>query len=269
MEFKNKQFDGSYEVATIDIYNNNELFKGILYYPPVSFPKPYPVIIYFHGFPQLFTLQELVKRYQYLLDYGYAFITFNFRGYRYSEGKVSIKSQVSDALKITEFIETMASDNVFNPTNINIIAHDFGAYIALILSSKIGIVNKLILISPILDLKKHIYSNDFPKTLSYINRFLPGNINGIQNINDFIEYTKAELDNDEYQIERFIKNLKYKKLKILIGENDKLTPISEVKKMINQIEIGSELFIIENMDHDCVNENKLEILNQEILDFFK
>ncbi len=36
MEFKNKQFDGRYEISGIDIYNEGELFKGVLYFPPES-----------------------------------------------------------------------------------------------------------------------------------------------------------------------------------------------------------------------------------------
>ena len=91
MEFKEKQYDGPYEVSGIDIYNDGELFKGVLYYPPESYKKPYPLIIYFHGFPQLFSLQEIVKTYSFLLNMGLAFIVFDFRGYRFSEGKISIK----------------------------------------------------------------------------------------------------------------------------------------------------------------------------------
>ena len=104
MEFKEKQYDGPYEVAGMDITNQGETFKGVIYFPPESFKKPYPLVIYFHGFPQIFTLQEIVRSYRFLLDLGYSFITFNFRGYRYSQGKVSIKSQVSDALSVVEFI---------------------------------------------------------------------------------------------------------------------------------------------------------------------
>ncbi len=269
MEFKNKQFDGPYEVASLDIYNEDELFKGMLYYPPVSFQKPYPVIIYFHGFPQLFSLQEIVRSYQYLLDIGFAFITFNFRGYRYSEGKISIKSQVADAYKIINFINSMSNNDIFNLTNVNIIAHDFGAYIALILCSQINAITKLLLISPILDLKKHICDENFPKVLNYINRFLPGNVKGISNINEFINLIKKELSQKEYQIRNFIHHLKIKKLKIVVGNVDKITPISEVKDIMKNSNKEYELVMIDNMDHDAIEEGDLLKINKEVNDFFK
>lgn len=269
MEFKNRQFDGPYEVASLDIYNKDELFKGVLYYPPVSFKKPYPVIIYFHGFPQLFTLQDIVKRYQFLLDTGFAFIAFNFRGYRYAEGKVSIKSQVADAYKVIDFINTMANNDIFNLTNVNIIAHDFGAYIALILCSQINAITKLLLISPILDLKKHIYDENFHKVLSYINRFLPGNVKGISSANEFIDLIKKELSQKEYQIRNFINHLKIKKLKIVIGDTDKITPISEVKDIMKDSNKEYELIMIDNMDHDIIEEGDLVKINKEVKIFFK
>lgn len=269
MEFKKKQFDGPYEVASLDIYVEDELFKGLLYYPPISFQKPYPVIIYFHGFPQLFPLQEIVRSYHYLLDIGYAFITFNFRGYRYSEGEVSIKSQVADAYKIIDFINSMAKNDIFNLTNVNIIGHDFGAYIALILCSQINCITKLLLITPIIDVKKHIYDDNFPQVLNYINRFLPGNVKGISNINEFINLIKMELSQKKYQIRYFINHLTIKKLKIVIGNVDKITPISAVEEVMHNSNIDYELALIENMDHDIIYEEDLLKIKKEIRKFFE
>ncbi len=269
MEFSKKEYDGEYEVSEFQINNEGQILRGLLYFPVEKYEKPYPIVIYFHGFPQLFTLTELTKKYESLLNLGYSFMTFNFRGYRFSEGRISIKSQVSDALKVIEFVKIMAKNDIFNINDVNILSHDFGTYIALILCSKVYIVNRLMLVSPILDLKKHVYGDEFPKALGYINRFLPGNINGIENINDFLELTKNELKIDEFKIEKFIRNLKIRKFKIITGESDKITPLSEVNRIIEQVKIDSELFIIEKMDHDYVNEDDLEILNREIFNFFK
>ncbi|MFX1313409.1 MAG: alpha/beta hydrolase family protein, partial [Promethearchaeota archaeon] len=132
MEFTEKQFDGPYEVCGVDIKNQGEVFRGLLYFPPKSFTKPYPIILYFHGFPQLFTLKEIIKDHKYLLDIGYSLFAFNFRGYRFSEGNVSLQSQVSDGFKSIEFVELMVKENIFNENDINIIGHDIGAFIALL-----------------------------------------------------------------------------------------------------------------------------------------
>ena len=270
MEFKEKQFDGPYEVAQVEINNKGETYKGLLYLPPESFKKPYPLVIYFHGFPQLFPLQEIVKSYNYILNMGIAFMIFNFRGYRYSDGQVSIKGQFSDAIKIIKFTEKLADNGMFDLKNINIIAHDFGAYIALILCSKNKLINKLLLISPILNIERHVYSEDFKKALNYINRFLPGNINiGIDNVENFIKKTKDELTKKDFKIGTIIKRLKNKKLIIIIGEIDKITPISEVKNIIRNSNIIPEIVIIKGMDHECIEDEDLEVVKIKIEDIFR
>lgn len=266
LEFENKQFDGPYEVSEIQI---NKMLRGMLYFPPESFKKPYPLVIYFHGFPQLFPLIEIIKRYKFMLDIGYAFIVFNFRGYRYNEGKISISSHVLDGQKIIEFVNVMAKKEIFNINNINIIAHDFGAYIALILCSKVRVVNKLLLVSPILELKKKVYGEDFKKVLQYINRFLPGNVQGIENIEEFIQMTKNELSKEEFQIEKCIPKLKNKQLKIIIGEIDKVTPIVEVNRILKGANITPDIFIMNGMDHECIEDEDFKKLNEEVLKFFK
>jgi len=269
LAFKRKQYDGPYEISEIEIQNEGEIFRGLLYFPPKAFKKPYSLIIYFHGFPQLFTFKEIVKEHSYLLDMGYAFLVFNFRGYRFSEGKVSIKSQVFDSLKIIEFVKLMDQKSIINLKDTNLIAHDFGAYIALLVSSKTKLINKILLISPIINLKKHVYSKEFAKTLAYINRFLVGNVIGIENIDKFIEMTKKELNHKEFQINESISRLKINEFKIIIGENDKITPLTEIESIKQAANITPSIFVIKGMDHECMEDNEIKKLKLEIQHFFK
>ena len=246
------------------------MFKGILYFPPESYSKPYPVILYFHGFPQLFALQEIVKKYQYLLDAGFAFLAINFRGYRHSEGKVSLSSQVSDGLTLVQFAKKMAKKTYFNLEHINILAHDIGAYIALLVCAKTSVVNKLLLLTPILDLERHVNDNSFVKTLKYINRFLPGNVQGVERIDEFIAMTKSELTREEFRLEMALNHLKVNRLKIILGEEDKITPLSELD-VFNKIEssnIKIKRCIIETMDHEPYEEEHIQQINEQIQDFF-
>ncbi|MFX1314303.1 MAG: alpha/beta hydrolase family protein [Promethearchaeota archaeon] len=269
LEFKEKQFDGPYEVSEIQINNEGQIFRGFLYFPPERFNKPYPVIIYFHGFPHLFTLKEIVKKYNFLLNLGYSLIVFNFRGYRFSEGKVSIRNQVSDGIKLIEFVDLMAKNEIFNLKEVSIIGYEFGAYIALILCSKVKIINKLLLINPVLDIRRHVYSENFLKILNYINRFLPGNIHGIENIEQFVKFTKKELENQEFQIENVIHQIKCKKLKIIIREVNTINYISEVKRIVkNLIKINIETKVSKNIDNNICFEEDSKIFNHEVELFF-
>ncbi|MHA1151021.1 MAG: alpha/beta hydrolase family protein [Promethearchaeota archaeon] len=268
MEFKEKEYDGPYEVCGLDLYCEDELFNGVLYYPPVQFQKPYPLIVFFHGFPQLFTLQKIIRDHDFLLDKGYAFIAFNFRGYRYSEGTISIKNQVKDVLKVFEFVEKMSSHHIFDQDNINIIAHDFGAYIALILSSKLNYLNQLLLVSPIINPQRFVYSEEFPKVLHYLNRFLPGNVKGIGKPEEFIKKAKNELSEEEFQIHKIADKFHYKKLKILIGSNDKISEVSEINNYFKDVILQPDLQIIQNMEHECIDYEEFDELKELVDSFF-
>lgn len=269
MEFKEKQYDGPYEISEVEIQNEGQVFRGIIYFPPESYRKPYPLIIYFHDFPQLFTLKEIVVEHQYVLEMGFAFLVFNRRGYNYSEGSVSIVSQASDSLKIIEFVQIMSKLGYFDIYNINILAKGFGSYIALNLCSQIQIINKLLLLSPILDLEKHVNNENFSRSLNYINQFLANHIQGIENVNQFIEITKAELKQKKYKIYDFINSIKYNQLKIILGDLDKATPLSEVKQILKNHMKNIDLVIIANMDHDCTDDDDYSRTNREIKIFFQ
>jgi len=268
LTFEKKQYDGEYEVCGIDIDVKGELFNGVLYYPPTSFNKPYPIVIYFHSFPFTQSLQEIVRNYRYILDMGYALIVFNFRGYGYSQGRISIESQVLDAKMVLNFVKQMFPHNIFDQDNINILAHDFGAYIALLLCSKERIINKLVLLTPILDVKRHVYDDEFLKVLYYMNRFYPGHMRGIEDVDNFVKIAKKELSKKAFQIEKAIQKLKVNKIRVIIGDSDKITPLSEVNEILKYSNIEPELIFIEGMDHEIMSEEDSEKINEYIKEFF-
>ena len=204
------------------------------------------------------------------MDLGYAFIVVNFRGYRYSEGKISLTSQFSDGLKLLEFAEKMAEKRYFLRDDLNIIAHDLGAYIALLVCSTLSVINKLLLISPILNLPKLIKGLEFERTLYYINKFLPGNVKGIENPQEFIKMTRNELSKKEFQLEDRLSNLKVNDLKVIIGEKDDITPLSELEIIGKYLSSGLSMqkVIIGLMDHDPIEENELLTIKKEVLTFF-
>lgn len=269
MEFKEKQYDGPYEVVGLDMRIDNEEFKGVIYYPPDKYDKPVPVIIYFHGFPQLFSLPEIVKKYSYLLDMGNAFIAFNFRGYRYSHGRVSICSQTVDGLEVLNFVEQISSNGLLDLNDVNLIAEDFGAYIALLISSRVHFINKLLLINPILDLNRQIESDGFIRMLEYTNRFLPGNVKGIEDIDEFVKLTREELTRNECDLSHHVKDLKINSLKVIIGENNHVAPLHEIEAIMEKSNVSPEIKIIKDMEHEIIVDEENEDLTWEIQNFFK
>ena len=162
----------------------------------------------------------------------------------------------------------MVERKIFDVHDINIIAHDFGAYIGLIVCSDTEIINRILLLSPILDLKKHVDNDEFKKALSYINRFLPGLVRGIEQVEDFIKLTKDELLKEEFQIENFIKKLNTRGFKIIIGDVDKITPLLEVNNFAQKANIVPEITVVKGMDHSAFKDEEIQQIHEEIKKFF-
>jgi len=266
--FKEKIFDGPYEVVEIQITNEGKNFRGIIYFPDKNkFKKPFPVIIYFQGFPQILPFFHIIQELKYLLNLGFAIILVYLRGYKFSEGTISIQGQISDGLKIIDFLELMAKKSVIDNKYINILARDFGAFISLAISSKIDKINYLGILNPILDVSKHIESKKFHETLNYINKFLPGMIHGIENVDKFIKNTIIELR--DYPIQKIISHLNAKKIMVILGEKDKITPLEEFYRIFNNCNVSFIEVIIDKMEHEPAFEIEKNLIEQEFSTFFK
>ncbi|MHA1805701.1 MAG: alpha/beta hydrolase family protein [Promethearchaeota archaeon] len=263
MEFSEKQFDGPYEVIGIEINIEGEMLRGVLYLPPSPYEKPHPIIIYFHGFPQLTPFQDIAKEYSFLLNMGYVLLIFNFRGYQISDGKVSLKSQLQDAFHVLIFTNKLAEESLIQKENINIIAHDLGGFIACI-CCKERPINKLLLLNPILNLSRHVHDERFKDSLKYINHFLPGHVRGIEDVEYFVKMTKEELSDLQFKFD----TLRVNEFLIILGDNDKITPLSEVNAVFHEINQKFKLITIPNMDHECLNDEELEQMKKEIKKFF-
>ena len=124
------------------------------------------------------------------------------------------------------------------------------------------------LLSPILDLQRHIESEEFIKALSYINRFLPGSVKGIDNIPDFIKMTKKELSKKDHKIEKVIQRLKNKELKVITGGTDKITPVVEVERVFKKCNISPQIIIIDSMEHESIDEEVMEKVETELKNYF-
>ncbi|MEJ2248957.1 MAG: hypothetical protein P8Y97_04765 [Candidatus Lokiarchaeota archaeon] len=159
----------------------------------------------------------------------------------------------------------MSDEKIFNLSNVNLIAEDFGAFTAINVCARKSLIKKLILVSPLLNIKKFIYKEEFRRTLEYINRFLPKNIAGIENIDEFIELTKSELEIGNYNPGKSIQNLKVRDLLVIIGQIDKFVSHSEIKNIFKNSNVVPDIEIIPNMDQIPFNEDEIKTLKNKIL----
>ncbi|GAH37031.1 unnamed protein product, partial [marine sediment metagenome] len=77
------------------------------------------------------------------------------------------------------------------------------------------------------------------------------------------------LKTKSYQIKEVLKQLNCKTLRIVIGNLDKITPVNEITEIVQNSINNLDLVIIDNMDHEIIQEEEVEKIHEEIKNFFK
>ncbi|MHA1677609.1 MAG: hypothetical protein ACTSW3_02380, partial [Promethearchaeota archaeon] len=107
------------------------------------------------------------------------------------------------------------------------------------------------------------------ETLQYINKFLPGNVSGIENVEEFIKKTKEELKKDDFNLNDILGKVKCNHVKIIWGEKDKLTSFEEIEFVLKNINANKSLTKIKSMDHYLIDDAEINEVKVEIIKFFK
>lgn len=82
----------------VEFYSENNLLKGVLYYPPLETNRLYPAIILCHGFAGVkeLLLPAFAKKFS---DNGFIVLTFDYSGFGESEGE---KGKIAPYIQITD-----------------------------------------------------------------------------------------------------------------------------------------------------------------------
>ena len=158
---------------------------------------------------------------------------------------------------------------ILDSSSINVIGEDFGAYISLLLIANVNLINKLLLVSPIINPHRHVHGDNFIKVIQYITHFLPGNIRGIENLEEFVDQAKNETEIAAYQVDKIVEQMNFQSIKIIMGSDDKLNPISEIKSILKPILKKIEISVIDGMDHEPVSEQELIHVQALIKNYFQ
>ncbi|MEJ2295715.1 MAG: hypothetical protein P8Y23_13250, partial [Candidatus Lokiarchaeota archaeon] len=84
----------------------------------------------------------------------------------------------------------------------------------------------------------------------------------------FISKTKLEVNNDRYQVENVLNDMKYNKLKIIVGSDNKFIDITHLKTTLVDHLVNTELVLIEQMEHEWIEEDCISEIQEQILSFF-
>jgi fermentation-respiration switch protein FrsA (DUF1100 family) len=226
---------------------------------------PFPGICKFHGLPggpdQISGLAtKLAKA-------GFTVLTFDFRGFRQSDGLFTLSGQIEDAkAAITHLLESDLTIDSWS----GIYAASWGAAVTVCTLAEDKRVNAVCLRAPVYDTLWFAESPMIRPAVEYITETDPTQMRGIENPETREKVlTKMVEDSRVHNPMNEISKISPRPLLIVHGTDDIGIPLAGVKRLY---ELGGEpkdLVVVEGADHNLTDPRAYEITMNTAVDWFK
>lgn len=227
--------------------------KGIILRGSLHIPNNYDTaIIFCHGFPDSASGENGRRLGETFEELNYLTLRFSFSGTPLSDGKFEDKLMSQESAEIGDAIDFLTENYSFK--KLVLLGHSTGAIDLSLYAHKDNRITKVILASPVADLKQAVHY-DF--TDEDINSFLK---NGYVTYNAPGRWVDKKRLKKTFYDEFFTLDLSaaLKKITqptlIIHGEKDELVPINEARKVFSLLSCPKKLVIIKDADHSFSQE---------------
>ncbi|MGY5881582.1 MAG: alpha/beta hydrolase [Candidatus Thorarchaeota archaeon] len=225
---------------------------------------PFPGIVKYHGLPggsdQISGLATLLAK------AGFAVLTFDFRGFRNSEGIFALSGQIEDAKQaITHLLE---SDLTLESWS-GIYAASWGAAVAICTLAQDTRTNALCLRAPVYDT---LWFSESPMIRPAVDSIIetdPTQIRGIEDpeIRESV-LTKMVEDSRIHNPMNEMSKISSRPLMIVHGTDDIGIPLAGVKRLYELAGEPKNLVVVEGADHNLSDSRAYEITVNTIVEWF-
>ncbi len=225
---------------------------------------PFPGIVKFHGLPggpdQVGGLAtKLAKA-------GFTVLTFDFRGFRQSDGLFSLAGEIKDAyVAITHLLESDLTIDSWS----GVYGASYGGAVAVCALAEDPRPSALCLRAPVYDTLWFAQSPMIQPVVDYIVETDPEQIRGIDDpdIQEEILHRMVE-DAEVYNPMNAISKISPRPLLIVHGSDDVGIPLSGVKRLYELAGEPKELVIVEGADHNLIDPYAYEITMNTVVEWF-
>jgi len=226
---------------------------------------PFPSICKFHGLPggpdQVSGIAtDLAKA-------GFAVLTFDFRGFRQSDGLFTLSGQIKDAraavTHLLEFEQTLDSW-------VGVYAASWGAAVAVCTMARDPRISSLCLRAPVYDTNWFTTSPMIEPAVKQLIETDPGQIRGIDDPETReIILTRMVEDTKIYNPINEISKLAPRPLLIIHGTEDVGIDLAGVKRLFELAGEPKDLIVVEGADHELTNPLAHEITVKTAVEWLK
>ncbi|TFG29849.1 hypothetical protein EU528_09025 [Candidatus Thorarchaeota archaeon] len=242
--------------------SEGETIRGHFVTPPGD--GPFPGIVKFHGLPG--SPDQIVGLATHLAGAGFAVLTFDFRGFRKSEGMFTLSGQIKDAKSaITHLLESKLTLDSWS----GIYAASWGAAVAVCTLAEDDRTNAICLRAPVYDTLWFSESPMIRPAMESIADIAPSQIRGITDPKIQDEYLRRMIEDSRiYNPMNKVSKISPRPLLLVHGTDDVGIPLAGVKRLYELAGDPKDLVIVEGADHNLSDPRAYEITVRTIVEWF-
>ena len=226
---------------------------------------PFPGICKFHGLPG--SSDQVHGIAMSLANEGFLVLTFDFRGFRQSEGLFSLSGEIDDAkASVTQLLDSGWARQDW----VGVYGASFGAAVAVCAAVRDKRVAAVCLRAPVYNTEKLVDSNLVDLILQDIMYTIPDEMHGITNAH-LQQDLLARLREDAagYNPMKEIYKISPRGLFITSGDADALIDVKGVRALYEQAGEPKELVIVRGADHNLSRDTPRIETERGVIDWFR
>ena len=251
------------QILPTEFTSEGETIRGHFVTPPGE--GPFPGIVKFHGLPG--SSDQIVGPATILAEAGFAVLTFDFRGFRKSDGLFALRGQIKDAKAAISHL--LASDLTLDSWS-GVYAASWGAAVAVCTLAEDPRTNAVCLRAPVYDTLWFSESPMIRPAVESIVATDPTQVRGIEDpeirnkvLNEMVEDSRVHNPMNE------VSKISPRPFMIIHGTDDVGIPLAGVKRLYELAGEPKDLVVVEGADHNLSDPRAYEITVDTIVTWFK
>ena len=250
------------QVLPTEFNSEGEVIQGHWVLPMGA--GPFPGICKFHGLPG--SSDQVGGFATRLAEVGFAVLTFDFRGFRSSQGEWSLKGEVVDAYHAVSHL--LASKYV-KPDWVGVYAASYGGAVAVLAAAQDSRISAVCLRAPVFNTLEFVLSPVFQAGLVEFLRSAPDQMHGIadpvkrKRIIDGVIHESKTLNPIST-----IARMPPRPLFIITGDADQGIPVAGVQRLFDLAPEPKEMMVIPGADHNLSTPQSYEATVEAVQEWF-
>ncbi|MFX1602157.1 MAG: alpha/beta hydrolase [Promethearchaeota archaeon] len=253
----------SIQVVPTELLSGGERIKGDFVIPEGE--GPFPGICKFHGLPG--SSDQVSGVATKLAESGYVVLTFDFRGFRRSEGLFSLAGEIEDAKNaVAHLLESEMTVDDW----VGVYGASYGGAVAVCSAARDPRISAVCIRAPVFDTLWFAKSPMIPPAVQYILETSPDEFHGLADASTReIILTSMVEDAKSYNPINDIGRISPRPLFMTTGAADKGIPLEGVKRLYDLAGQPKELVVVGGADHTLSTPESVAETNNAVLSWFK